>query len=78
MPLTRREQITASIFGGMIGLAVAGYPFIYAPMKANHNQCGKVTLCDPETENPEYWRRAMCTQPKYKHLRVCKPEPSHD
>lgn len=62
-----------------MGAAIVGYPLIYLPMSANHAECGKVTLCPKAPEDdPEYWRRAMCTQPKYQHLRVCTTGATHD
>jgi len=61
-----------AVLGGFIGVVIAGYPLVYLPMSANHAKCGKVTLCPkPIEDDPEYWRRAMCTQHKYQHLRVC-------
>lgn len=43
-----KRDIVPAIIGGTLGLALAGYAFVYLPMKANHDECGKVTLCTPE------------------------------
>ena len=66
---------TCRVIGAAFGLAISGYALIYLPMSANDAECGRVTLCPkPPEEDPEYWRRAMCTQPKYQHLKVCQPK----
>lgn len=37
----------AAILGGIIGVALVAYAFVYVPMKANYDECGRVTLCHP-------------------------------
>ncbi len=44
--LWKRDKWPLSI-GGILGLAISGYALVYAPMKANHDECGRVTLCNP-------------------------------
>lgn len=44
-----RDQIIAAFVGGTLGLIVAGYVLVYAPMKANYERHGCVWLiCEGE------------------------------
>lgn len=38
----------AAIIGSLLGIAIAGYFFVYLPMSRNYAACGKVTLCQPD------------------------------
>lgn len=42
----------ARIIGGLIGALIAGYFLIFAPMKANYDECGRITLCEGERHSP--------------------------
>lgn len=37
---------SAKIVGGIIGLSITAYFFVYAPMQRNFDQCGRITLCE--------------------------------
>lgn len=41
------RDLWPAIIGGLIGIAIVGYAFVYLPMSANYDECGKVTLCKP-------------------------------
>lgn len=41
-----RKDAIPALIGAAIGLALAGYFLFYLPMSRNHDECGRVTLCD--------------------------------
>ncbi len=42
-----RSEIVGAIIGGVIGVSVVSYMFVYVPMAANYAECGKLTVCQP-------------------------------
>lgn len=51
--MRKRSDILPAIFGGTLGIALVGYAVVYLPMKRNHDECGRVTLCDSDASLAE-------------------------
>lgn len=49
----RKSDIVPAIIGSALGLILFGYALVYAPMRANYDQCGRVTLCAEEQSNAD-------------------------
>lgn len=43
--MSDKDMKTAVIIGVVLGIALSAFLLVYLPMKANHDQCGQVTLC---------------------------------
>lgn len=48
-----RGDIIYALLGAIIGLAISGFFLAYLPMKANYDECGRVTLCQTKEEGDD-------------------------
>jgi hypothetical protein len=58
----------SAIIGSVLGLSLSGYLLVYAPMRGNFEQCGRVTLC-PSVRIAEVNRKIDALQDELERLK---------